>query len=48
MTRGRFGGACAPFAPPWVRHCSPYANGAPMRAEFHYCFNNMYIRSDIS
>ena len=22
MTRGRFGGACAPFAPPWVRHCN--------------------------
>ena len=21
MLCGRFGGACAPFAPPWVRHC---------------------------
>ena len=28
-----------------IRHT---ANGAPMRAEFHYCFNNMHIRSDIS
>ena len=24
------------------------ANGAQMRAEFRYCFNNMHIRSDIS
>ena len=28
-----------------IRHT---ANGAPMRAEFHYCFNNMHIRSGIS
>ena len=21
MPCGRIGGACAPFAPPWVRHC---------------------------
>ena len=28
-----------------IRHI---ANGAPMRAEFHYWFNNMHIRSDIS
>ena len=28
-----------------IRHT---ANGAPVRAEFHYCFNNMHIRSDIS
>ena len=24
MPCGRFGGACAPFAPPWVRHCPIY------------------------
>ena len=24
MPCGRFGGACAPFAPPWVRHCIRY------------------------
>ena len=30
---------------PGIRHT---ANGAPMRAEFHYRLNNMHILSDIS
>ena len=37
MPCGRFGGACAPFAPPWVRHCTQWAFCAKMTSYPRRC-----------
>ena len=35
MPCGRFGGACAPFAPPWVRHWIEGMQNSRLEDNFH-------------